>query len=103
MRRTDERSKILGALFEASDEMSPTEIAVATAIPRNNVDQLLFKMAKAGEVLKLRRGRYVHPERNDLASSAHADKIDKKIRTSQDSAPSANQGRQSYFLSILSR
>ena len=43
--------------------MSPADLAIATGMPRNNVDQLLFKMAKAGEVRKTGRGRYVHPDK----------------------------------------
>ena len=49
--------------------MSPAEIADAVAAPRNNVRQIVFKMAKAGEVLKVGRGRYIHPERRDLDNS----------------------------------
>ena len=62
VRRTDERQKILDILLEVADAMSPSEIADATAMPRNNVKQLLFKMAKKGEVNKVRRGRYAHPD-----------------------------------------
>ena len=47
VRRTDERSSILDALNSADEPMSPQDIAIATGMPRNNVDQLLFKMAKA--------------------------------------------------------
>ena len=54
--------------------MTPPEIAIGAGMPRNNVDQLLFKMARDGEVLKTRRGRYVHP------SNQPPDKNDKKIR-----------------------
>jgi hypothetical protein len=35
--------------------MSPAEIADALGLPRNNVKQLLFKMAKSGEVVKTRK------------------------------------------------
>ena len=66
-RKTDERSKILSALLIADEAMGPRDVAIATEMPRNNVDQLLFKMAKAGEVEKTARGRYIHPERQDLA------------------------------------
>ena len=49
---------------------------------RNNVDQLLLKMAKAGEVLKPSRGFYVHPSRGDLMAAAAAPpgKNGKKVR-----------------------
>jgi hypothetical protein len=43
----------------------------------NNVDQLLFKMAKAGEALKLGRGHFMHPSKHT------PDKIDEKIRKRQ--------------------
>ena len=60
--RTDERTVILEALADNQEPMTPAEIADAKGLPRNNVKQLLFKMSKAGEVLKEKRGRYVHPD-----------------------------------------
>lgn len=66
VRRTDERSQILSALLIADEPISPSELAIAADMPRNNVDQLLFKMVKAGEVQKTGRGRYIHPDRTDL-------------------------------------
>ncbi|WP_157862107.1 hypothetical protein [Methylobacterium sp. Leaf361] len=66
--------------------MSPSEIAVATSGSRNAIDQLLYKMAKAGDVLKAGRGRYVHPTRADLilARTSTPHKNDKKIRNGAD-------------------
>jgi hypothetical protein len=61
VRRTDERGTILTALADAGEAMSPTEIADATGMPNQNIRQLLVSMAKAGEVVKAGRGRYVHP------------------------------------------
>jgi hypothetical protein len=78
VRRTDERAEILSVLIDASEPLNPREIAIATQMPRNNVDQLLFKMAKGGEVLKTGRGRYIHHGRTDLLQPPH--KNDKKIR-----------------------
>jgi hypothetical protein len=46
--------------------MSPGDIANALGRRQNNVKQLLFKMAKAGEVVKAARGKYIHPDRTDL-------------------------------------
>jgi hypothetical protein len=68
VRRSDERSVIVVTLQEACEPMSPAEVADAIGAPRNNVKQLLYKMFKAGEILKLpgRRGLYVHPSRTDL-------------------------------------
>ena len=72
----------VNVLHEADEALEPHEIAVAINTKRNNIDQLLYKMAKAGEVLKAQRGRYIHPSRTDLialdASTPH--KNDKKIR-----------------------
>lgn len=65
VRRTDERSKILSVLLTADQPMRPSEIAIAAAMPRNNVDQLLFKMGIAGEVQKSGRGMYIHPDRHE--------------------------------------
>lgn len=63
VRRTDERTVILRLLTDNLEPMTPAEIADALGLPRNNVKQLIFKMAKAGEVLKVGgKGRYVHPD-----------------------------------------
>ena len=64
VRRTDERGSILAALDDATEPMSPTDIADATRMPNQNVRQLLVTMVKAGEVTKLGRGRYGHPDHN---------------------------------------
>ena len=48
--------------------MTPAELSVAVDMSRNNVDQLLFKMHKAGEVQKAGRGHYTHPSRTDFAT-----------------------------------
>jgi RecA-family ATPase len=84
VRRTDERSQILAALEDATEPMSPREVSIASAMARNNVDQLLFKMAKAGEVVKTGRGKYVHANRFDLINAQYTpDKKDKKIRSEE--------------------
>jgi RecA-family ATPase len=62
--RSDSRSKILEVLLAAEDVMGPAEIASATKLLRNNVDQLLHQMKMAGEVAQPRRGQYAHPEKN---------------------------------------
>lgn len=82
VRRTDERAAILEVLHEADEAMGPREIAVATGADRNNVDQLLYKMMKEGEVRKAKRGRYTHPDRLDLIEPEPStpDKNGKKIR-----------------------
>jgi hypothetical protein len=81
VRRTNERAAILSVLIDADEPISPRDIAAETGMPRNNVDQLLFKMAKAGEVLKSGRGHYIHP------SKQTPDKNDKKIRNEGEARP----------------
>ena len=85
VRRTDERSAILEVLHEADEAMGPRAIAVATGAARNNVDQLLYKMMKDGEIRKAKRGRYIHPDRLDLIEPDPftPGKNDKKIRSDE--------------------
>jgi hypothetical protein len=78
VRRTDERSQILSVLLTADEPISPKDISVATESNRNSTDQLLYKMAKAGEIEKIGRGLYIHPQRQELR------KIGKKIRSEED-------------------
>lgn len=86
VRRTDERAQILAVLEDAEEAMSPQEIAIMSDMKRNNVDRLLGKMAKAGEVFKTRRGRYVHPSRADLIADLPSTpgKKGKKVRNEND-------------------
>lgn len=71
VRMTSERQAILEALQDADEPLSPSEIAHAIRMPNQNVRQLLVSMVKAGEILKVGRGRYLHsdhiqnPDHND--------------------------------------
>jgi AAA domain/IclR helix-turn-helix domain len=62
VRRTDERKRIIAALDEEGEPMTPKDIAAAVGQPATNVRGLLRKMAKAGEVTKIKYGLYVLPE-----------------------------------------
>jgi hypothetical protein len=85
VRRTDERAAILSVLEDADEPMTPGDIAIQVDMRRNNVDRLLGKMAKAAEVLKTKRGRYVHPSRSDLtASMSTPGKDGKKVRNEEE-------------------
>jgi hypothetical protein len=64
--RSNERNTILIALETASKLLSPQEIASTTGMPPNNVWQLMHKMAIDGAVIKTARGKYRHPDRQDL-------------------------------------
>jgi hypothetical protein len=67
VRRTSERDAILSALEHSEGPLSPSDIAEAVGMARNNVKQLLFKMVRAGQVLKAKgRGRYIHPKLADI-------------------------------------
>jgi hypothetical protein len=65
--RSNERGKILSALYDAVDLLGPQEIADRSRMKPDNVRYLLGQMVEAGEVLKASRGRYCHPHRSDLA------------------------------------
>jgi hypothetical protein len=69
VRRSDERSVIIEALKDNREPMTPTEVAAVLGKQTNNIKQLLFKMAKAGELFRVGKGRYwteyVHPHNPD--------------------------------------
>ena len=60
VRRSGERGNILVTLEEAVEPMSPSELANVTGMKNGNIRKLLHAMAKAGEVQKTGRGRYIH-------------------------------------------
>jgi hypothetical protein len=70
LRRSNERDEILSVLYGADEPMTPNAIAIATGKKRNAVDQMLYKLKKAGEVENAGRGLYRHAERSDLAPTA---------------------------------
>jgi hypothetical protein len=57
VRRSDERSVILDFLADNPEAITPTDLASALGWKVNNTKQLLFKMAKRGEILR-HKGRY---------------------------------------------
>jgi hypothetical protein len=74
IRRSDERTRVLNLLRDATEPMAPADIADAVGAPKNNVRQLIFKMVKDGEVLKLAgRSRYIHSSRRDLMTPNNID------------------------------
>jgi hypothetical protein len=58
VRRSDERSVIIEALKDNREPMTPTELAAVLGKQTNNIKQLLFKMAKAGELHRAGKGQY---------------------------------------------
>jgi hypothetical protein len=58
-RRSDERTRVLNALAEAGGNLGAQEIMTATGRTDSNaVYQLLFKMARDGDIVKVSRGHY---------------------------------------------
>lgn len=80
VRRSDERSVIVEALNDNHGPMTPSEVAIALGKQVNNIKQLLFKMAKAGEVYRVGKGRYwvepVDPHNPDNRSNPHDENED---------------------------
>jgi DNA-binding IclR family transcriptional regulator len=66
----------LSALRTADATMTPAELVAATGMKLNNLNQLLHRMGENGEIQKIKRGYYIHPDRTDLIP-ADPDKIDK--------------------------
>jgi hypothetical protein len=73
VRRSDERAVIIGALTDNAEPMTPAELAAALGKQSNNIRQLLFKMAKAGEVYRVGKNRYwvepIDPRNTDNADN----------------------------------
>jgi len=94
VRRTDERSAILSLLKDEDEPMSPSDVANALGHRLNNVKQLLFKMAKAGDVAKLGRGKYIHPDRTDLSAALklrNHDNLDNQVTRKRGKEPQSDQ------------
>jgi predicted transcriptional regulator of viral defense system len=74
VRRSDERSVIVDALKDNREAMTPTELAIALGKQVNNIKQLLFKMAKGGELHRVGKGKYwlepLHPHNPDNRSNS---------------------------------
>jgi hypothetical protein len=63
IRKSDERRKIVAALKEADDELTPMAIAKLAGMNAENVRVLVRKMAAGGDVLQPRVGYYSAPAR----------------------------------------
>jgi len=66
VQRSDSRKRIFEVLQRATEPMCPKDVAEAAEMRVGAVKKQLLRMAKAGEVTKTSRGRYVHPEHLDL-------------------------------------
>ena len=68
VRMGDERASILKLLLEAIEPMGPNEIAAALKAEPGSIRQLLFQMLKQGQVEKVARGKYMHPDKAQPSS-----------------------------------
>jgi len=66
--RSNERGRILAALAETSDALTPQDIVAATGMTPTNVWQMMHRMATDGEVVKVGRGKYRHPDRPEIST-----------------------------------
>ena len=76
--RSDERTTIVEAMREAGDVMTVSDMVAATGMNRNNLDQLLYKMRRAGAIERIKAGTY------RLCDTP--DKTDKTIRNAYERA-----------------
>src|SRR5262249_4409844 len=69
------RKRVSEVLSDANEPMSPSDIvSYGDGLVRNTVDQMLYRMANDGEIIKVSRGRYVHAKRQDLISATPCQK-----------------------------
>lgn len=59
---SETRNRVLRHLAQAGWFLSPGEIATGLGIKRNAADQTLYRMLKAGEIVKVGRGKYGLPQ-----------------------------------------
>jgi hypothetical protein len=67
VRSSAERMSVVAALSDAgADGLHISEIMAATRrSDRNAIDQLLYKMQRDGELVRVKRGQYALPDKND--------------------------------------
>lgn len=64
--RSEQRSKIMSVLRDATEPLVSEAIAKVTCMKPGNVRRLLGKMVADGEAQKTGRGKYVHPENGTI-------------------------------------
>jgi len=63
IRRASERGRVLDFLHGEAAGVGPSDVAAELGLSPANAKQLLRRMAKAAEVVRIGRGLYFHPER----------------------------------------
>jgi hypothetical protein len=85
-----QRGRVLAALEDAGEGLAVAEIVVAAQLRnRNAADILLFKMTKAGETERVRRGVYGLPGTVAKLAAKDTGKIGKKERSGSQAPQSA--------------
>jgi 5S rRNA maturation endonuclease (ribonuclease M5) len=95
VRRSDERSRVLIALGEAGEPLPITEIiSLAHLVGRNAADNLLLRMVRDGDVVRIKRGLYCLPETQDskrMREMREKDRSGRKpLKDQEDNAESLN-------------
>jgi biotin operon repressor len=86
VRQSSERQAILTELLTAEDLLTPADLTAATGKKRAAIDKMLHQMAKAGQVIRAKRGQYAHPQRPDLWETQTPGKNGKTVRKEQSDA-----------------
>ena len=55
-------------LDDATEPLSPTDLAALANKKNGTIRKLLHSMMGTGQVRKTKRGKYIHPDRRDLVS-----------------------------------
>ncbi|MFZ0073610.1 MAG: hypothetical protein WAK85_20220, partial [Xanthobacteraceae bacterium] len=101
VRRSDERGRVLTALEDAGEPLPILEIvSLAHLVSRNAADGLLFRMAKDGDVVRIKRGQYCLP--GHLAAETTR-KQHKKERLETKSLKEQKDNGQSHDLTHLAQ
>ncbi len=87
---SDQRGRVLAALEDADEGLAVAEIVVAAQLrSRNAADILLFKMAKAGTIERVKRGVYGLPGTVAKLAAKNSGKIGKKERSGNQATETA--------------
>ena len=96
--RSNERGRILAALAEAKEPLTPQDIVATTGMSPTNVWQMLHRMATDGEVVKIGRGKYRHPDRAEMPTPLSGRSVSQE---GGESSQSQDEGQQTDILTDL--
>lgn len=73
--RSNERGRILAALADAKEPLTPQDIVASTGMSPTNVWQMLHRMAVDGDIVKVGRGKYRHPGQPEVRQPRKRPKV----------------------------